>query len=123
MRKVSGYVVMYRDLLLCKWLTPTDKLVYTMIADKYDFASKVGKLTEQKMLDLSIRRLSEQSGIDRRAIRKSIDKLCDIGFITEQKTFGGKSYYVAIVQLHEVSDFIKLCDSCGGYQKSKKNTA
>lgn len=120
---MNGYVVMYRDLLLCKWLTPTDKLVYTMIADKYDFAEKVGKLTEQKMLDLSIRRLSEQSGIERRAIRKSIDKLCDIGFLSEQKTFGGKSYYVAEIPINEVSDFIRLCDSCGGYQKTKKNTA
>lgn len=119
---MSGYVIMYRDLLLCKWLSPTDKLVYTMIADKYSFAEKVGKLTEQKMMELSIRTLSEQSGIDRRAIRKSIDKLCNIGFISEQKTLGGKSYYIADISIDEVSDFIRLCDSCG-YQKSKKNSA
>lgn len=119
---MNGYVVMYRELLLCKWLTPTDKLVYTMIADKYSFAEKVGKLTEQKMMELSIRSLSEQSGIDRRAIRKSIDKLCSVGFISEQKTLGGKSYYIADISIDEVSDFIKLCDSCG-YKKDKKNTA
>lgn len=119
---MNGYVLMYRELLLCKWLSPTDKIIYTMIADKYDFAKKFDRLNEQKMLELSIRRLADQTGIDRRAIRKSIDKLCDIGFISEQKTFSGKSYYVAVIEIDEVSEFIKLCDSCTE-KKPKKNTA
>lgn len=97
-----------------------------MIADKYEFAEKFGHLTEQKMMELSIRRLSEQSGIDRRAIRKSLDKLCDKGFISEHKTIGGKSYYVADIKIDEVDDYLKLCrqaDEAAEKAAAKKNIA
>lgn len=117
---MSGFVKMPRELLLCKWLTPTDKLVYMMIADKYDFAKKVDYLKDGKKIGLSIRKLSEQSGIDRRAIRKSIDKLCGYDLIREYKEKGEKSYYTAAVQLDDIEELLLLIKQS---EEAKKNIA
>lgn len=121
---MEGYVKFYRELLCCSWLSSNDKVVYIAIADRFDFLKKVDRLTEQKMMELSIRRLAEQTGIDRRAVRKSIDRLCDVGLITEHKTIGGKSYYVADVEIDEVADFLRLGSvqayGCGAWQPDLK---
>lgn len=118
---MSGFVKMPRELMLCKWLTPTDKLVYMMIADKYDFAKKVNYLKDEKKIGLSIRKLSEQSGIDRRAIRKSIDKLCSYDFIREYKEKGEKSYYTAAVKLDDIEEILLLMKQ--STEEAKKNIA
>lgn len=101
---------------MCPWLSSNDKIIYCALADKFEWCENFHRLTEQRMMEISIRKLSEQTGIDRRALRKSIDKLCDVGLITEHKTLGGKSYYTVEVGLDEVSAALRLgCSSMAVY--------
>lgn len=91
----GGYMKIYRNLLYHPDLSPNDKIIFTILSDRCESAKVFGQLDQDGFLELSIRKIAELSGIDRRMIAKSLKKLEQLHLIAIEKCGKGNSIRIS----------------------------
>lgn len=84
--KVSGYMRIPRSIATSKKLNHTDKIIWTIIADKVDISEH---FNDNRHVNLSITQIAADQGISRSTAKKSIDRLCCLGLMERQQTEAG----------------------------------
>lgn len=85
-KKVSGYMRIPRSIATSKQLSHTDKIIWTVIADKVDISEH---FNNTRHISLSITQIAKEQSVSRSTAKKSIDRLILLGILEREPASPG----------------------------------
>lgn len=82
-KKGGGFMKIYRSLAYSGIITPVDKLIWGLIADKCEMSEH---FNGEKWAEISISELAKCAGVARTTALRALNRLCAVGLIERQQS-------------------------------------
>lgn len=109
-KRGTGYMKMMRMIIYNRGLSAPEKLIYTYILDKQEYAERFNNTVNGGYIDLSISRIAEDLNLSSCTVKRGINRLVELKLVMRWHQPGTTAKYqahfdsVAMPLLDEIDD-------------------